>query len=32
MADLLNKILRAGEGKALRRLESTVDEINALEE
>ena len=32
MADLLNKILRAGEGKALRRLEHTVREINALED
>ncbi len=32
MADLLNKLLRAGEGKALRRLEHTVREINALED
>jgi preprotein translocase subunit SecA len=32
MADLLNKILRAGEGKTLRRLESTVRDVNALED
>ena len=32
MADLLNKILRAGEGKTLRRLERTVREVNALED
>jgi preprotein translocase subunit SecA len=32
MADLLSKILRAGEGKILRRLEHTVGEVNALEE
>src|ERR1700712_5070069 len=32
MADLLSKILRAGEGKALKRLENTLEEINAFEE
>src|SRR3954453_2393186 len=32
MADLLNKILRAGEGKTLRRLESTVRDVNAFED
>jgi preprotein translocase subunit SecA len=32
MADLLNKLLRAGEGKALRRLEHTIDEVNVLED
>jgi preprotein translocase subunit SecA len=32
MADLLNKILRAGEGKALKRLETTVRDVNALED
>jgi preprotein translocase subunit SecA len=32
MADLLNKLLRAGEGKTLRRLESTVRDVNALED
>jgi preprotein translocase subunit SecA len=32
MADLLNKLLRAGEGKALRRLEHTIDDVNVLEE
>ncbi|MDX6568605.1 MAG: preprotein translocase subunit SecA, partial [Gaiellales bacterium] len=32
MADLLSKILRAGEGKTLRRLESTVRDVNALED
>jgi preprotein translocase subunit SecA len=32
MADLLTKILRAGEGKTLKRLERTVDEVNAWEE
>jgi preprotein translocase subunit SecA len=32
MADLLSKILRAGEGKTLRRLESTVRDVNARED
>jgi preprotein translocase subunit SecA len=32
MADLLTKILRAGEGKTLKQLERTVHEVNAWEE
>ena len=32
MADLLTKILRAGEGKTLKQLERTVYEVNAWEE
>jgi preprotein translocase subunit SecA len=32
MADLLNKLLRAGEGRTLRRLETVVEEVNAWEE
>ena len=32
MADFLNKILRAGEGRTLKRMESIVHEISAWED